>query len=110
MNGPCRCLIAEMPDQAELARIIRERIETLPEEERTPEAEYAFRLSRCRECGHLVNGTCDQCGCYAEIRAARKWQKCPDTPARWQAIHDPLFSVNGTDQGAAQTISPDLQM
>ena len=77
-----------MPDEAELAGIIRERIEMIPEEERTPEKEYAFRLSRCRECEELQRGTCGQCGCYVEIRAARKWQKCPGIPARWQAYQD----------------------
>lgn len=88
MIRPCRCLIGEMPDEAELAEIIRERIETIPEEERTPEKEYAFRLSRCRECESLQRGTCGKCGCYVEIRAARKWQGCPDVPAQWQAHQD----------------------
>ena len=59
-----------MPDEAELAEIIRERIELIPEEERTPEKEYAFRLSRCRECEHLQRGTCGQCGCY--VRSGRQ--------------------------------------
>ena len=44
MTGPCRCLIGEMPDEAELAGIIRERIEAIPEEERVPEEEYARRF------------------------------------------------------------------
>ena len=83
MNRPCRCLIGEMPEQAELAKIIRERIETIPEEERTPEREYAFRLSACRACSRLQRGTCALCGCYVEIRAARKNQRCPEVPARW---------------------------
>ena len=83
MNRPCRCLIGEMPDQEELAKIIRERIETIPEEERTPEGEYTFRLSACRACSRLQSGTCALCGCYVEIRAARKKQRCPEVPARW---------------------------
>ena len=83
MIRPCRCLIVEMPDEAELAEIIRERIELIPEEERTPEEDYKERLSRCRKCEYLQRGTCGQCGCYVEIRAARKWQCCPDFPACW---------------------------
>ena len=83
MIRPCRCLIGEMPDEAELAKIIRERIDGIPEEERTPEREYAFRLSVCRECGSLNRGTCAKCGCYVEIRAARKWQCCPEGPKKW---------------------------
>ena len=83
MKTPCRCLVREMPGEAELAEIIRERIDTIPEEERTPEKEYAFRLSRCRECEHLQRGTCARCGCYVEIRAARKRQGCPEVPDQW---------------------------
>lgn len=83
MTRPCRCLIGEMPDEAALAQILRERIETIPEEERAPEEEYASRLARCRACEHLQRGTCARCGCYVEIRAARKKQRCPEVPARW---------------------------
>ena len=72
-----------MEDEAELAALVRERAEAVPEEERTPEAEYAERLSRCRGCASLMRGTCRECGCYVEIRAARKRQKCPKFPAEW---------------------------
>ena len=93
MIRPCRCLIGEMTDEAELAEIIRERIELIPEEERTPEKEYAFRLSRCRECEHLQRGTCGQCGCYVEIRAARKWQSCPAVPACWDRLDTAMHNA-----------------
>ena len=84
MLRPCRCLVGEIPDGEQLAEIVRERIESIPEEERTPETEYAFRLSGCRACEYLNRGTCSLCGCYAEIRAARKWQQCPRLPAAWK--------------------------
>ena len=83
MIRPCRCLVGEMPDQAELARILRERIDTIPEEERTPEEEYTRRLEQCRACGDLNRGTCALCGCYVEIRAARQEQRCPAVPGKW---------------------------
>ena len=83
MKRPCRCLVSEMQGEAELAGLIRDRIETIPEEERTPETEYSLRLARCRDCKHLQRGTCALCGCYAEIRAARRRQNCPDVPGRW---------------------------
>lgn len=72
-----------MPDQAELAKLIRERIGTIPEEERTPGEAYARRLALCRECGDLNRGTCALCGCYVEIRAARQEQNCPAVPGKW---------------------------
>ena len=83
MTRPCRCLLADMKDEAELAALVRERIGMIPEEERTPEPAYALRLSRCRECESLQRGTCAQCGCYVEIRAARARQTCPAVPDRW---------------------------
>ena len=83
MKTPCRCLAGEMPGGEELAKLIRERIEMIPEEERLPEEAYRKRLSVCRECIHLQRGTCALCGCYVEIRAAKKGQRCPDVPARW---------------------------
>ena len=83
MIRPCRCLVGEMPDEAELAKVIRERVESIPEEERTPEKEYAFRLSACRDCGSLNRGTCALCGCYVEIRAAKIRMHCPSVPACW---------------------------
>ena len=84
MKRPCRCLIGEMPDEAELAKIIRDRIDTIPEEDRVPEEEYVARLAKCRECMHLQRGTCARCGCYVEIRAVRKWKQCPDMPSQWE--------------------------
>ena len=83
MKTPCRCLIGEMPDETELAAIIRERIDTIPEEERVTEEEYMSRLSGCRTCRHLQHGTCMLCGCYIEIRAAKKRQSCPSVPPEW---------------------------
>jgi len=70
----CRkCLIADLPRGAELAEILRERLEQMPPEE------YASRLEKCRSCGELHEGTCALCGCYVELRLARKNKQCPLT-------------------------------
>ena len=83
-GSPCiRCLIADLPDEAQLAELIRQRIELLPPEERTTEEERQERLGRCRRCEHLNHGTCVLCGCYVEIRTARRRMGCPDVPERW---------------------------
>ena len=73
----------DMPDQRELAEIIRERIAAMPEEQRADEATAAARLEVCKACDHLMNGTCGLCGCYVELRAAKRVQRCPDVPGRW---------------------------
>ena len=72
-----------MPDQKALAEIIRDRIAAMPEEQRADEAVMSSRLGVCRGCDHLTNGTCALCGCYVELRAAKKAQRCPDVPGRW---------------------------
>lgn len=78
-----RCLIGDIPDQASLAELIRERIALLPEEQRADEALMVSRLDACRACDHLNSGTCALCGCYVELRAAKRHMRCPDVPARW---------------------------
>ena len=83
---PCRCLIAEMPDEKALARVIRERTAQIPEAERCPPDLYRQRLDVCRACGKLNRGTCALCGCYVEIRAARGRMRCPDMPPGWTEV------------------------
>ena len=78
-----RCLVGDIPDQASLAELIRERIALLPEEQRAEEAVQQARLDTCRCCDHLSSGTCALCGCYVELRAAKRLMRCPDVPARW---------------------------
>lgn len=72
-----------MPDQKALAEIIRDRIAAMPEEQRADDAVMSSRLGVCRACYHLMNGTCALCGCYVELRAAKRVQSCPDVPGRW---------------------------
>ena len=78
-----RCLLEDMPSQAELARSVRELVDLLPEENRAPEEERLRRLDLCRSCDHLLDGMCALCGCYVELRAAKKRMACPDVPGRW---------------------------
>ncbi len=78
-----RCLLEDMPDEEALAKSIRELIDLLPEEKRTSMEETARRLDICRGCDHLQNGMCVLCGCYVELRAAKRHMKCPDVPGKW---------------------------
>ena len=45
--------------------------------DRAAPEEYERRLAVCRECGLLVEATCQACGCYAEFRAYGKRSRCP---------------------------------
>ncbi len=60
---------------------IYEYIDRLPEEQKASSQEYARRLGFCRACESLQNGMCAQCGCFAEVRAAKSALACPI--ARW---------------------------
>ena len=84
---PCvRCLTADLPDGAALYRLLRERVAALPAEEKAPEETVLRRLSLCRACDHLRSGTCALCGCYVEVRAARKAIGCPRVPPLWKKL------------------------
>lgn len=80
-----RCLLQEMGkwDYLESVQQYRGR---LPQKERTPDDVYAARLAACKECNELVDATCNLCGCYVEMRAARRSMRCPAIPARWEAF------------------------
>ncbi len=77
MNPPIcrRCLLNELG--GEYFKSIYQYIENLAPETKAQPEEYTRRLALCRECGSLQNGMCAQCGCFAEVRAAKIAQKCP---------------------------------
>lgn len=81
---PCRrCLLSQMPREGALQALIEERIALLPEEDKAAEDVRKQRLSICQGCDALNSGTCGLCGCYVEIRAARKNMHCPHVPKKW---------------------------
>lgn len=80
---PCfRCLLMEA-DESQLYGVIQQRIAAMPEPQRASQEEYQRRLALCGECGELVSGTCRKCGCYVELRAAKKTSVCPHEKPRW---------------------------
>ncbi|MBR3819462.1 MAG: hypothetical protein IKJ41_10015 [Clostridia bacterium] len=54
-----------------------ERIKRLSDRDKASDDEYKSRVSICSECEFLSEGTCLECGCYPEFKAAFKKQKCP---------------------------------
>ena len=79
---PClKCLLREMDERAYLEKLHRY-IELLDGDVRTAEALYEERLAVCKTCDYLEAGTCLACGCYVELRAAVKKNKCPYK--KWQ--------------------------
>ena len=43
----------------------------------------AARLRICAECEHRAVYTCRKCGCYVQVRAARKSYACPSEEQKW---------------------------
>lgn len=77
-----RCLLEELSRQA--FENIYAYIESIPAGQRVPDAVYRQRLHSCKQCAHLLNGMCALCGCFVEVRAAKRLSGCPDTPRRWE--------------------------
>lgn len=82
-NGVCRrCLLQDMTD-GEYYRTVSEYVNSLDDAVRTPPQEYEARLASCRQCGQLVNGMCALCGCFVEVRAAKRQNRCARDSRVW---------------------------
>lgn len=83
MRKPCvKCLLSEIsPDT--VYKEIREYIDSLDATEKADEADYKRRLDICRECDSMREGICALCGCFVEVRAIKKKNKCPFIPKKW---------------------------
>ena len=64
-----RCLLREL--DGTYFQSIYEYIQNLPPQWKADQETYAHRLALCKACGHLVNGMCELCGCFVEVRAAK---------------------------------------
>lgn len=74
----CRkCLTRDMITKDEYFKTLKELIENIPQEIKTPADLYEERLKACVECERLVDGMCSACGCYVELRAAKTGNSCP---------------------------------
>ena len=71
-----KCLLRESA-QEDVYELIKAKIEKLSEKEKSNYDLYSFRLSQCKNCENLISGVCMKCGCYIELRAAFKTQRCP---------------------------------
>ena len=78
-----RCLLRDMTDENDSYQSVLFYRSTMPKKKRTPDDEFEARLAACKECGSLENGTCRQCGCFVEMRAARVDMHCPRPDAAW---------------------------
>ena len=82
-----KCLLRDMSG---VPLELEEYIESISLDDRTPDAEYEKRLSICKSCPQLLEGTCLACGCYVEVRAAFRVKKCPLFPPQWSACMEDI--------------------
>lgn len=88
-----RCLLEEC-DEAEILEKIQKLLAMMPDAQKAPEAEYRRRLQICKSCDSLINAQCMKCGCYVELRAAKRKERCPHEKKYWQR-----FKGNDTGSG-----------
>ena len=83
MDKPCpRCLTDELTN-GEYFKSMYDYIDTLDPEIKTASEEYSRRLALCNDCPKLINGMCALCGCFVEVRAAKKTARCPNIARVW---------------------------
>lgn len=70
-----RCLLREMAE-ADI-QMIEKYKSAIKNEDKVPEEMYEKRLTICKDCEKLNDGTCNACGCYVELRALSKSSGCP---------------------------------
>lgn len=79
---PCKkCLLSDTGGQMYRDRI-EKLLEMMDKDRKAEKALYEKRLSVCRSCEKLSGeemtaGTCLACGCYVELRAAVRTNRCP---------------------------------
>ncbi len=79
----CRKCLLEQTSEEVYFQKLEEYIANLEEDVRAPQALYEERLTLCGTCPKLLGGMCRLCGCFVELRAALKVQRCPDVHPRW---------------------------
>ncbi|MGN0350765.1 MAG: DUF6171 family protein [Roseburia sp.] len=70
-----RCLLREMAEADQ--KMIETYKEAIKQANQVTTEVYEKRLAVCKECDSLNAGTCLECGCYVELRAAAKAGHCP---------------------------------
>ena len=77
-----KCLLRDI-DKNEYFKTLKQAIDAIAADERTEEAVYEERLGLCSECEKLIEGMCAVCGCFVELRAAKKSVYFPAVNAKW---------------------------
>lgn len=77
-----RCLLSQF-DSKLFTETIAEYISAMPAYTKVSDDEYNRRLDICLNCDMLTDGICGECGCFVEVRAAKKSKSCPHCEHKW---------------------------
>ena len=81
---PCRkCLLRDMPGE-QYFRDLKTYINNLDPHLKVDGDLYEKRLKCCSGCDQLLSGMCRICGCFVELRAAMKKNRCPKVHPLWE--------------------------
>lgn len=80
---PCKICLLEEAGRLDVKAMIMDNIAKLKPEHLADDELYQSRLSKCKNCEHLYQGTCAKCGCYVELRAAVSNNHCPHSKKYW---------------------------
>lgn len=70
-----KCLLSELTEADK--NMIQKYKDAIRKAEQVSDEVYKDRLTICKECDMLNQGTCGACGCYVELRAAAIVSHCP---------------------------------
>lgn len=74
---PCRLCLLKDIDPKEYEAKIKRILDLMDKSEKASDEVYEKRLNLCTTCSYLRDGFCGACGCYVELRAAKKSSDCP---------------------------------
>ena len=77
MPDACKKCLLRDSFPADYEKYVGALLRRIPDTQKAPEETYQSRLTHCKACDQLSNGTCMGCGCLVEIRAAVKGERCP---------------------------------
>lgn len=84
MDDTCPSCVARHANEGSYDEYVKAYLNSLPDEIKTPEKEYARRLDICSSCNEYISKVCVLCGCFVEIRAAKRIMYCPLSFDKWE--------------------------
>lgn len=82
----CRKCLTRDFDKNRMFQNMYDYIANLDEDIKAGPLLYEERLSVCKQCERLMEGMCNACGCFVEMRAAVKKNGCPYK--KWEGKQD----------------------